>query len=99
LSDVVGAFQLIDPPQCEVDDFGGQSERSNVRQEEAMRLNNPLDYSLPPPGTPEAIELGCTCRVIGHDSKLEEAAPSGMLTASDTSCPVHGNAAQLEEHE
>jgi len=64
-----------------------------------MRLNNPLDYSLPRPGTPEAIELGCTCRVIGHDAKLEEAAPSGMLTASDTNCPVHGNAAQLEEHE
>ena len=40
-----------------------------------MRLNNPLDCALPQPGTPEAIELGCTCRVIGHDVKLEEAAP------------------------
>lgn len=64
-----------------------------------MRLNNPLDYSVPRPGTPEAIELGCTCRVIGHDSKLEEGAPAGMLAAPDPDCPLHGAAAQLEEHE
>lgn len=64
-----------------------------------MRLNNPLDYSLPQPGTPEAIELGCTCRVVSHDAKLEEAAPSGMVVAPDANCPVHGSAAQLEEHD
>lgn len=64
-----------------------------------MRSNSPLDYSLPQPGTPEAIELGCTCRVVGHDAKLEEAAPSGMLAAPDPNCPVHGPSAQLEEHE
>lgn len=64
-----------------------------------MRLNTPLDYALPRPGTPEAIELGCTCRVIGHDAKLEESAPSGMLVATDPSCPVHGGDVQLEEHD
>ncbi|WP_300217169.1 hypothetical protein [Bradyrhizobium sp.] len=64
-----------------------------------MRLNNPVDYALPQPGTPEAIELGCTCRFVAHDAKLEEPAPSGMLVAPDANCPVHGNAAQLEEHE
>ena len=64
-----------------------------------MRLNNPLDYALPQLGTPEAIELGCTCRVIGHNVKLEEAAPSSMLTSPDANCPVHGTAAQLDEHE
>jgi hypothetical protein len=64
-----------------------------------MRSNTPLDYTLPPPGTPEAIELGCTCRLVTHDSKLEELAPSGMLVALDANCPVHGSAAQLEEHD
>lgn len=64
-----------------------------------MRSNSPLDYSLPQPGTPEAIELGCTCLVVSHDAKLEESAPSGMLAAPDANCPVHGSAAQLEEHD
>ena len=64
-----------------------------------MRLANPLDYSLPQPGTPEAIELGCTCRVVSHDARLEEPAPSGMVIAPDANCPIHGSATQLEEHE
>jgi hypothetical protein len=64
-----------------------------------MRSNSPLDYALPAPGTAEAIELGCTCRVVSHDAKLEESGPSGMLAAPDANCPIHGNAAQLEEHE
>ena len=64
-----------------------------------MRSTSPLDYSLPQPGTHEAIELGCTCRVVSHDAKLEEAGPSGMLTAPDANCPVHGTTAQLKEHD
>jgi hypothetical protein len=64
-----------------------------------MRLNNPLDDGLPQPGTPEAIALGCTCPVVSHDAKLEEAAPSCMLTAADANCPVHGSAPRLEEHD
>jgi hypothetical protein len=64
-----------------------------------MRLTNPSDYTLPPPGTAEAIAQGCTCRVVGHDAKLEEAGPSGMISAPDANCPLHGSDAQLEEHE
>ena len=64
-----------------------------------MRSSNLSDYSFPRPGTPEAIEMGCTCLVVSHDAKLDESAPSGMLAAPDANCPVHGNAAQLEEHE
>ena len=41
-----------------------------------MRLSTIQDYFLPQPGTPEAIELGCTCRFIGHNAKLEEAGPA-----------------------
>jgi hypothetical protein len=65
----------------------------------AMRSNSPLDYSSPRPGTPEATEMGCTCRVVGHDAKLEESAPSALWAAPDPNCPVHGPAAQLEEHD
>jgi hypothetical protein len=64
-----------------------------------MRPNSQLDYSVPRPGTPEAIELGCTCRFIGHNAGLEESAPAGMLAAIDANCPVHGTAPPLEEHE
>ncbi|MGA8902408.1 hypothetical protein [Bradyrhizobium sp.] len=64
-----------------------------------MRSNSQLDYSVPRPGTPEAIDLGCTCRFIGHDAKLEELGPAGMLAALDANCPVHGAAPPLEEHE
>ena len=64
-----------------------------------MRVSAMSDDSLPKPGTAEAIELGCTCRVIGHESHTDELEPAGMLAAPDASCPVHGSAAQLEEHD
>ena len=47
-----------------------------------MRSPTIQDFSLPQPGTPEAIELGCTCRFIDHDAKLEEVGPAGMVTNS-----------------
>jgi hypothetical protein len=43
---------------------------------------------LPEPGTTEAIELGCTCRVIAHQFATDEAEPAGMLTVPDTNCPL-----------
>jgi hypothetical protein len=43
--------------------------------------------------------MGCTCRFIGHDAKLEENGPAGMTTVVDPNCPVHGSTAQLEEHD
>ncbi len=63
-----------------------------------MRMSPTLDYTVPPPGTAEAIELGCTCPVIRHETKAHELEPAGMLAAPDANCPVHGSAAQLEEH-
>ncbi len=64
-----------------------------------MRLPSTQDYALPRPGTTEAIELGCTCRLIAHEAKADEAEPAGLLVAPDPSCPIHGTAAPLEEHE
>jgi len=64
-----------------------------------MRSPKIQDYALPRPGTPEAIEMGCTCRFIGHDAKLDETGPAGMTTAADPNCPIHGSTAQLEEHD
>ncbi|MGY8665684.1 hypothetical protein Q3C01_25445 [Bradyrhizobium sp. UFLA05-109] len=64
-----------------------------------MRIPATPDGALPKPGTAEAIALGCTCAVIAHDSKTDELEPSGMLAAPDANCPVHGAAAQLEEHD
>ena len=64
-----------------------------------MRLPVPQHYDFPRPGTSEAIELGSTCRFIGHDAKLEEVGPAGMVIAPDANCPIHGSAAQLEEHD
>jgi hypothetical protein len=63
-----------------------------------MRVPHTLHYSVPSPGTTEAIQLGCTCHVICHETKAEELEPAGMLAAPDANCPVHGSAAQLEEH-
>jgi hypothetical protein len=64
-----------------------------------MRLPVTPDGALPKPGTAEAIALGCTCRVIGHESHTDEQEPAGMLAAPDANCPIHGAAAQLEEHD
>ena len=64
-----------------------------------MRLPMTPDSALPKPGTAEAIELGCTCQVISHDSHTDEPEPAAMLAAPDANCPIHGAAAQLEEHD
>jgi len=64
-----------------------------------MRLPLTPEGPLPKPGTAEAIELGCTCRLIAHQSHTDELEPLGILAAPDANCPVHGGAAQLEEHD
>ena len=64
-----------------------------------MRLPMTPDGALPKPGTAEAIELGCTCQVISHDSHTDEPEPAAMLATPDANCPIHGAAAQLEEHD
>ena len=46
--------------------------------------------SLPEPGTAEAIELGCTCHSITHNSATDEREPAGMLLVPDSNCPLHG---------
>lgn len=69
-----------------------------VRSEIIMRVQHTQDYSVPPPGTTEALQLGCICHVIYHETKAEELEPAGMLAAPDANCPVHGSSAQLEEH-
>jgi hypothetical protein len=45
---------------------------------------------VPPPGTSEALEVGCTCQLIAHDSGTQEKEPAGMLTDPDPNCPLHG---------
>jgi hypothetical protein len=44
---------------------------------------------LPDPGTTEVIGLGCTCRVIAHQSTTDEAVSVGMLMVPDSNCPLH----------
>ena len=38
----------------------------------------------------EAIEQGCTCATIGHESGTGEREPAGMVIAADANCPLHG---------
>lgn len=64
-----------------------------------MRLPRTQDYSVPAPGTTEAVELGCTCRVIGHEARTDEAAPATIFAAPDANCLVHGSAAHVEERD
>ena len=49
----------------------------------------PMDHE-PLPGTTEAIELGCTCQVITHETAVHEHEPSGGLIEPDPNCPLHG---------
>jgi hypothetical protein len=44
---------------------------------------------VPLPGTTEALELGCTCQFIAHESVIHERQPAGMLTDPDPNCPLH----------
>ncbi len=64
-----------------------------------MRPRPSHEYAVPRPGTTEAIELGCTCQVIGHVSDTDEQEPAGMLEGPDPNCPLHGAAAEPEEHD
>ena len=48
---------------------------------------------IPPSGTTEALELGCTCQFIAHESDTQEREPAGMLIDPDPNCPLHGTAA------
>jgi hypothetical protein len=47
---------------------------------------------VPAPGTTEALELGCTCQFIAHESAAQEREPAGMLFDPDPNCPLHGAA-------
>ncbi len=49
----------------------------------------PMD-SEPLPGTTEAIERGCTCQVIAHESAGHENEPAGVVVEPDPNCPLHG---------
>jgi hypothetical protein len=44
---------------------------------------------LPAAGTTEALELGCTCQFIVHESAKEEKQPAGMLMDPHLNCPLH----------
>jgi len=45
---------------------------------------------IPSPGTTEALELGCTCQLIVHESTTQEREPAGRLIDPDPNCPLHG---------
>jgi hypothetical protein len=61
-----------------------------------MRANAPQTSAslLPAPGTREAAELGCTCRLIEHESGIAEREPAGMLMDPNLNCPLHGSTIQ-----
>ena len=60
-----------------------------------MRVHaTPTTLLVPSPGTAEAIELGCTCQLIAHESGTDEREPAGMLMVPDSNCPLHGSATQ-----
>jgi hypothetical protein len=46
-----------------------------------MRFHVTQKFALPRPGTTQAVEIGCTCRLIGHQCKTDELEPNGMLMA------------------
>jgi hypothetical protein len=56
-----------------------------------MRFHVIQKFTLPRPETTEAVEIGCTCRLIGHRCKTDELEPTGMLMAPDADCPLHGS--------
>jgi hypothetical protein len=51
-------------------------------------------FLKPAPGTAEAVELGCTCRLIAHQSGTDEKEPAGMLMELNSNCPLHATAIQ-----
>jgi hypothetical protein len=57
-----------------------------------MRTDAPqtLITLMPAPGTTEALELGCTCQIIAHESASLEREPAGLLIDPDPNCPLHG---------
>lgn len=46
---------------------------------------------VPQPGTAEALELGCSCQLIVHESATDEKEPAGMMLDPDPNCPLHGS--------
>ncbi len=48
---------------------------------------------VPEPRRIEAIEFGCTCRVIAHQPATDKAEPAGMLMVTDANCPLYSIAA------
>ena len=62
------------------------------RKEPSMRTTSPETSMnlIPPPGTTEALELGCTCQFIAHESDTQEREPAGMSIDPDPNCPLDG---------
>src|SRR6195256_2150057 len=55
-------------------------------KESSMRTTSPETSMnlIPPPGTTEALELGCTCQFIAHASDTQEREPPGMSIDPDS---------------
>jgi hypothetical protein len=69
-----------------------KSRRRIARTSRQMRTSDPQTSMspIPQPGTTEALELGCTCQFIAHDTAIREREPAGMLIEPDPNCPLHG---------
>jgi hypothetical protein len=78
-----------------VNDIGGGADPSSQAcrgKDPSMRTDAPqtLITLVPAPGTTEALELGCTCQIIAHESASLEREPAGLLIDPDPNCPLHG---------
>jgi hypothetical protein len=78
-----------------VNDIGGGADPSSQAcygKNSSMRTDVPqtLITPVPAPGTTEALELGCTCQIIAHESASLEREPAGLLIDPNPNCPLHG---------
>src|ERR1700730_11895363 len=78
-----------------------QSRRRIARTSRQMRTSDPqMPMALiPAPGTTEALELGCTCQFIAHDTAIREREPAGNFdrTRSELSVAWHEPGRRLDE--
>jgi len=56
-------------------------------------------FLIPRPGTTEAMDLGCTCCSVVHESETNEKQPAGMLMDPNPNCPLHGTAIEPRNSE
>jgi hypothetical protein len=78
-----------------VNDIGGgagPSSQACYGKNSSMRTDAPqtLITLVPAAGTTEALELGCTCQIIAHESASLEREPAGLLIDPNPNCPLHG---------